>query len=221
MARGNRALVTGGAGYIGSHVVLALLEAGWQVVIIDDLSTGRRGAVPPEAGFIEGDIGEPAVIGTALSRHRPDVILHFAGSIVVSESVADPLKYYRNNTCASRTLLDAAVTHGVGSFLFSSTAAVYGVPARVPIDEETPTAPINPYGRSKLCTEFVLRDVAAATSMLKSDASFCKTSSKPFRPTVPAIDPSTSATRVVERSRVMRAKSIRASVWSSATRTRC
>ena len=165
MAAEGMALVTGGAGYIGSHVVLALLAAGWRVVVLDDLSGGRRQAVPPEAAFVAGNIGDPALIGEALARHRPHVILHFAGSILVAESMTDPLKYYRNNACASRALIEAAVTHGIGSFLFSSTAAVYGVPERVPIREDAPTTPISPYGTSKLCTEFVLRDVAAVTPM--------------------------------------------------------
>jgi UDP-glucose 4-epimerase len=165
MAAGRTALVTGGAGYIGSHVAFALLEAGWRVVVLDDLSTGHRTSVPPTALFVKGDVGDADVIGEALARHRPDVVLHFAGSIVVSESVRDPLKYYRNNFSASQTLIEAAVSYGVASFLFSSTAAVYGVPARVPITEDAATVPINPYGSSKLCTEFILRDVAAATPM--------------------------------------------------------
>ncbi len=165
MAAGRTALVTGGAGYIGSHVVLALLDAGWQVVVLDDLSGGHRWAVPPEVAFVLGDIGDAETIEGVLSRYRPDVILHFAGSILVAESMADPLKYYRNNTSASRTLIEAAVTHNVGAFVFSSTAAVYGVPTRVPIPEDAPTRPINPYGTSKLCTEFVLRDVAAVTPL--------------------------------------------------------
>jgi UDP-glucose-4-epimerase len=165
MNAGKRALVTGGAGYIGSHVTLALLEAGWEVVVIDDLSTGRREAVADAATFVLGDVGDPDTIGGTIETHRPDAVLHFAGSIVVPESVTNPLKYYRNNTSASRTLIEAAVNGGVGAFLFSSTAAVYGVPDHVPIDEEMPKAPINPYGTSKLCTEFVLRDVAAATAM--------------------------------------------------------
>lgn len=160
-----KAMVTGGAGYIGSHVTLALQEAGWDVVVIDDLSAGRREAVPAAVPFIQGDVGDPVTISAAMAAHRPDAVLHFAGSIVVSESVTDPLKYYRNNTSASRTLIEAAVNAGVSAFLFSSTAATYGVPTCVPIDEETPTAPINPYGTSKLCTEFVLRDVAAAAPM--------------------------------------------------------
>lgn len=158
-------MVTGGAGYIGSHVTYALLEAGWDVVVIDDLSTGRRNLVAPTAAFVLGDVGDPQSIGAALDQHRPDAVLHFAGSISVRESVSDPLKYYRNNTSASRTLIEATVNAGIGAFLFSSTAAVYGAPSRVPIDEEMPKLPINPYGTSKLCTEFMLHDVAAATAL--------------------------------------------------------
>lgn len=158
-------MVTGGAGYIGSHVTYALLEAGWEVVVIDDLSTGRRDLVAPAAAFVLGDVGDPQTIGAALDQHRPDAVLHFAGSISVRESVSDPLKYYRNNTSASRTLIEATVNAGIGAFLFSSTAAVYGAPSRVPIDEDMPKVPINPYGTSKLCTEFMLNDVAAATAL--------------------------------------------------------
>jgi UDP-glucose 4-epimerase len=165
MTAGGTALVTGGAGYIGSHAVLALLDAGWEVAVIDDLSAGHRWAVPQRAAFVKGDIGDAETIDEVLSRYRPDVILHFAGSILVAESLTDPLKYYRNNTSASRTLIEAAVRHNIGGFLFSSTAAVYGVPEQVPIHESAPTIPINPYGTSKLCTEFVLRDIAAVTPM--------------------------------------------------------
>ncbi|QNT70433.1 UDP-glucose 4-epimerase GalE [Defluviicoccus vanus] len=160
-----KAMVTGGAGYIGSHVTWALLEAGWDVVVIDDLSTGRRESVAAAAAFILGDVGEPVTINAALAEHRPDAVLHLAGSAIIPESVIDPLKYYRNNTAASRTLIEATVNAGIDAFLFSSTAAIYGVPPRMPIDEDMPTQPITPYGTSKLCTEFILRDVAAATSM--------------------------------------------------------
>lgn len=160
-----KALVTGGAGYIGSHVTLALLEAGWEVVVIDDLSTGRREAVAPGAALVIGDVGDADTIAAVFQKHRPNTVLHFAGSIVVPESISNPLKYYRNNTSASRTLIEAAVNGGVSAFVFSSTAAVYGVPERVPVGEESAKMPINPYGTSKLCTEFMLRDVAAATAM--------------------------------------------------------
>jgi UDP-glucose 4-epimerase len=159
------ALVTGGAGYIGAHMVLALLDAGWDVVVVDDFSTGRREAVPEAATLIECDIGDRARIDAALARHRPAAVLHFAGSVVVPESVRDPLKYYDNNTGKSRGLIAACVAAGTPSFIFSSTAAVYGNPERIPVTEDTPTAPINPYGTSKLCTEFMLRDTAAATGL--------------------------------------------------------
>jgi UDP-glucose 4-epimerase len=165
MLSNRKALVTGGAGYIGSHVTLSLLDAGWEVVVIDDLSTGRRQSVPPSVTFIQGDIGNAETINAVMEAHRPAAVLHFAGSIVVSESVTDPLTYYRNNTSASRTLIEASLNGGVEAFLFSSTAAIYGVPKDVPIREESELAPINPYGTSKLCTEFVLRDVAAVTPM--------------------------------------------------------
>ncbi len=155
-------LVTGGAGYIGSHAVLALLEAGRRVVVVDDLSTGRRQAVPDGVPLVEGDVGDPALIDGVIRDHGVGAVVHFAGSIVVPESVADPLKYYRNNTAASRALLEACVGGGVRHFIFSSTAAVYGLPEEVPVAEDAPTAPINPYGASKLMTEWMLRDTAAA-----------------------------------------------------------
>lgn len=156
-------LVTGGAGYIGSHVVLALRQAGWPIVVVDDLSTGKRRLVPDDVRFIEGDIADRALIDAALVRYQPVAVMHFAGSIVVPESVSDPLRYYANNTAASLSLITACVAAGVDRFIFSSTAAVYGEPARSPVSETDPTAPINPYGSSKLCTEWVLRDTAAAT----------------------------------------------------------
>ena len=155
-------LVTGGAGYIGSHTVLALLDAGWPVVVIDNLVTGFRWAVPEGAIFVEGDVGDEALVGRVLREQGIGAIMHFAGSVVVPESVADPLKYYRNNTANSAALLAAALAAGVPHFLFSSTAAIYGMPERMPVDEATPALPINPYGMSKLMTEHMLRDVAAA-----------------------------------------------------------
>ncbi|UAK24407.1 UDP-glucose 4-epimerase GalE [Sphingomonas nostoxanthinifaciens] len=155
-------LVTGGAGYIGSHAVLALLDAGWRVVVLDNLVTGFRWAVPAEVAFVQGDIADMDLVGRTLAEHEIGAILHFAGSIVVPESVTDPLKYYRNNTAASRALIEAAVTAGVRHFIFSSTAATYGIPDEVPIREDMPTRPINPYGMSKLMTELMLGDVAAA-----------------------------------------------------------
>ncbi len=155
-------LVSGGAGYIGSHVVLALLEAGYPVVVVDDLSTGRRDAVAPAAAFVEGDIGDPQLVAKTLRDHGVGAVMHFAGSIVVPESVADPLKYYLQNTCKSRSLIQCCVEAGVGRFVFSSTAAVYGSVGDGPVPESAPTLPASPYGTSKLMTEWVLRDVAAA-----------------------------------------------------------
>lgn len=158
-------LVTGGAGYIGSHVVLALRDAGWPVVVVDDLSTGKRELVADGVPFIEGDIADRSLIDAALVRHQPVAVMHFAGSIVVPESVSDPLRYYANNTAASLSLIAACVACGVDHFIFSSTAAVYGEPDRSPVRESDRTAPINPYGTSKLCTEWILRDTAAATPL--------------------------------------------------------
>jgi UDP-glucose 4-epimerase len=155
-------LVTGGAGYIGSHAVLALLDAGWPVVVIDDLSTGYEWAVPQAATFVRGDIADQALVERLIGDHGIRAIMHFAGSIIVPESVADPLKYYLNNTVKSRALMESAVRGGVRHFIFSSTAATYGIPAVVPVREDAPTEPINPYGWSKLMTERMLRDVAAA-----------------------------------------------------------
>jgi UDP-glucose 4-epimerase len=155
-------LVTGGAGYIGSHAVLALLDAGWKVVVIDNLVTGFRWAVPEAATFAEGDIADAALVGRLIADHRIGAIIHFAGSVVVPESVSDPLKYYDNNTVRSRALLESAVKGGVRHFIFSSTAATYGIPASSPVAEDAPTRPINPYGMSKLMTEAMLADVARA-----------------------------------------------------------
>ncbi|GAA4247930.1 UDP-glucose 4-epimerase GalE [Azospirillum formosense] len=158
----SRVLVTGGAGYIGSHVLHALADAGIPAVTIDNLSTGRRQAVPASVPLVEGDVGSPALLDEVIREHGVDAVMHFAGSIVVPESVEKPLAYYRNNTVSSLTLLDACVRHGIDKLVFSSTAAVYGAPERVPIDEDAPTAPINPYGASKLMTEQMLRDAGAA-----------------------------------------------------------
>jgi UDP-glucose 4-epimerase len=155
-------LVTGGAGYIGSHAVLALLDAGWPVVVIDDLSTGFAWAVPEGIPFAQGDIADSALVADLIREHGIGAIMHFAGSVVVPESVANPLKYYGNNTVKSRALIESAVEGGVSRFIFSSTAAVYGIPEKVPVAEDAPTAPINPYGASKLMTEQMLRDTAAA-----------------------------------------------------------
>jgi UDP-glucose 4-epimerase len=155
-------LVTCGAGYIGSHAVLALLDAGYQVVVIDNLESGFRWAVDPRATFIQGDVEDELLVSDALAQQEIKAIMHFAGSVVVPESVRDPLKYYRNNTAASRTLIECAVRGEVRHFIFSSTAATYGVPDESPVSETTSTRPINPYGRSKLMTEQMLRDVAEA-----------------------------------------------------------
>ncbi|MEI9916466.1 MAG: NAD-dependent epimerase/dehydratase family protein [Methylovirgula sp.] len=141
-------LVTGGAGYIGGHMVLALLDAGEQVVVLDDLSTGFAWAVPSAATLVVGDISDEAKLRAIAAAHHIDAIAHFAAKIVVPESVSDPLGYYLNNTVKARALLEFAVRNGIGKFIFSSTAAVYGEPAINPIFEEAPAAPINPYGRS-------------------------------------------------------------------------
>jgi UDP-glucose 4-epimerase len=155
-------LVTGGAGYIGSHAVLALKDAGWPVAVIDDLSNGSREAVPDDVPFYEGNIADRALVERVFAEQKTQAIMHFAGSIVVPESVEHPLSYYANNTLASHALISAAVNAGVRHILFSSTAAVYGAPESVPIREEDPKVPINPYGASKLMTERMLADAAAA-----------------------------------------------------------
>ena len=158
-------LVTGGAGYIGSHAVLALRDAGWDVAVIDNLSTGTRYLVPDEVTFYEGNVADRELIDRIFAERNIGAILHFAGSIVVPESVERPLEYYRNNTVASHALISAAVEAGVKHFVFSSTAAVYGEPERVPVDEAVQKVPINPYGASKLMTERMLEDSAAAYPM--------------------------------------------------------
>jgi UDP-glucose 4-epimerase len=155
-------MVTGGAGYIGSHAVLALLDAGHRVVVFDNLSTGFDWLVDSRATLVRGEIEDDALVRGTMRDHDVRAVMHFAGSIIVPESVSDPLKYYRNNTVASRALLESAVTSGVQHFIFSSTAATYGTPEKVPVAERDPTVPINPYGMSKLMTEAMLRDVAAA-----------------------------------------------------------
>lgn len=155
-------LVTGGAGYIGSHVVLALLEAGHHVVVLDNLVTGFRWAVDPRAAFCEGDVGDHALVKRLVAQHHVAAVIHMAGSIVVPESVENPIKYFANNTGNSCALLGALTEAGVARFLFSSTATLYGVPERVPMDEDCALRPLNPYGRSKLMTEMMLADVSAA-----------------------------------------------------------
>ncbi|MDJ1159977.1 UDP-glucose 4-epimerase GalE [Chelatococcus sp. SYSU_G07232] len=155
-------MVTGGAGYIGSHMVLALVDAGRDVVVLDDLRAGFRWAVHPAAAFVEGDCGDEKLLARLIRQHGVTAIVHFAGSIVVPDSVVDPLGYYFNNTVKSRALIGAAVENGVRHFLFSSTAAVYGDAKESPIPETARLAPVSPYGTSKLMTEFMLRDTAAA-----------------------------------------------------------
>jgi UDP-glucose 4-epimerase len=155
-------LVTGGAGYIGSHMVWELLDAGEEVVVLDRLSTGFDWAVAPEAKLVVGDIADQDLVESTIRDNGVDAIIHFAGSVVVPDSVADPLTYYENNTSKTRSLLESTVRAGVPHFIFSSTAAVYGTPQKVPVTEDMPTQPESPYGASKLMTEWMLRDTAAA-----------------------------------------------------------
>ena len=155
-------LVTGGAGYIGSHMVYALCDAGERVVVLDNLSTGFDWAVAAGTPLVVGETGDAALVATIIREQKVDAIIHFAASIVVPDSVRDPLAYYRNNTVNSRALIECAVKGGVRHFIFSSTAAVYGNPAEIPVREDTPTMPISPYGWSKLMTEIMLRDASAA-----------------------------------------------------------
>lgn len=158
-------LVTGGAGYIGSHAVLALLDNGWPVAVIDNLTTGFRFAIPEAVAFYEGDIEDTDLLARIFAEQNVAAIMHFAGSIVVPESVENPLKYYHNNTAKSRSLIEAAVKGGIAHFIFSSTAATYGVPEVDAVREDTLQLPINPYGWSKLMTEQMLGDVAAAEAL--------------------------------------------------------
>ena len=155
-------LVTGGAGYIGSHMALKLGDSGEETVVLDNLTTGFDWAVDHRASLVQGDAGDIEFVTKLIKDRGITEIIHFAGSIVVPESVVDPLKYYRNNTATSRNLLEAAVKGGVERFIFSSTAAVYGMTGLAPVEETTPLAPMSPYGKSKLMTEWMLADVAAA-----------------------------------------------------------
>jgi UDP-glucose 4-epimerase len=155
-------LVTGGAGYIGSHMVYELADNGEPAVVLDNLSTGYDWAVAKGTPLVIGDVGDQTLVTRVIRDHNVDAIIHFAGSIVVPESVRDPLGYYRNNTGNSRSLIECAVKCGVRHFIFSSTAAVYGNPAEVPVKEDAPTVPISPYGWSKLMTETMLRDTSRA-----------------------------------------------------------
>ncbi|MDS1138537.1 UDP-glucose 4-epimerase GalE [Nitratireductor indicus] len=155
-------LVTGGAGYIGSHMVWALLDQGEEVVVLDRLSTGFDWAVAEAATLVVGDVADRNLVKETIRKHEVDAIIHFAGSVIVPESVADPLGYYLNNTAKSRDLIDVAIGNGVKNFIFSSTAAVYGTPETFPVMEEAPLRPESPYGTSKLMTEMMLRDCAAA-----------------------------------------------------------
>jgi UDP-glucose 4-epimerase len=158
-------LVTGGAGYIGSHMVLALAEAGESVVVIDNLSTGFSAYLPEGVPLFIGDAGDENLVEGVIEQHDVESIVHFAGSVVVPDSMRDPLGYYRNNTFTTRSLLNAAVKRGVNRFIFSSTAAVYGNPDQVPVPEIAPTRPLSPYGFSKLMSEIMLHDVASAHGM--------------------------------------------------------
>lgn len=157
-------LITGGAGYIGSHMAHHLIEVGEneKITILDNLSTGVAQNMPRGVNFVRGDIADQALVSKILESEKIDSVIHFAGSVVVPESVEKPLDYYANNTAAARSLIEACVRHGVGNFIFSSTAAVYGTPAAIPVAEDDPTPAESPYGRSKLMTEWILKDAAAA-----------------------------------------------------------
>jgi UDP-glucose 4-epimerase len=158
-------LVTGGAGYIGGHMTLGLLDAGQSVVVLDNLSTGFDWAVPDTARLVVGDVGDADLVSSLIEEHKVDAIAHFAARTVVPESVVDPLGYYLNNTSKARTLIQTAVKGGVKAFIFSSTAAVYGDSSSKPVSEEMPVAPLSPYGRSKLMVEWMLEDAARACDL--------------------------------------------------------
>ena len=160
-----RVLVTGGAGYIGSHTAYALLDRGHEVVILDNLSTGVEENVPKAASFVLGNVGDPSIVSRTLAAHHIDAVIHFAGSISVPESVSNPLKYYDNNTAATRSLIEQCLAADVHTFIFSSTAAVYGMPPVAAVTETITPDPINPYGDSKWMIERILKDTAAATEL--------------------------------------------------------
>lgn len=160
-----RVLVTGGAGYIGSHTAWALLDAGWQVDVVDNLSTGKRHIVPPDCGFTLGNIGDADFLGKVLEKETYDAVIHFAASLIVSESVSDPLAYFRNNVANSTALIATCAKYDIPHLVFSSTAAVYGIPDAVPVTEDFETDPINPYGLSKLMIERVLADAANSSAL--------------------------------------------------------
>jgi UDP-glucose 4-epimerase len=155
-------LITGGAGYIGSHMAHALIDAGERIVVLDNLSTGFDWAVPKGASLVVGDSGDQTLVSSLIASHRVEAIIHFAGSLLVTESVANPLEYYRNNTVNSRALIECAIKGSVRNFIFSSTAAVYGDPTKGIVAEDAPMAPMSPYGSSKLMTEIMLRDAGTA-----------------------------------------------------------
>ncbi len=158
-------LVTGGAGYIGNHVVHALLDLGFAVVVLDNLSTGRREAIPDSCEFVQGNAGDKELLAKVFKEYGIKSVLHFAGYIIVEESVQEPIKYYQNNTLVSLQLIEACVEAKIENFIFSSTAAVYGDAKEIPVLEDSPLAPLNPYGFSKAMTEQMLRDAAAVSSL--------------------------------------------------------
>jgi len=155
-------LITGGAGYVGSHCVLAAIEAGHDVTVLDDLSTGYRDAIPADISFVQGNAGDQALVTDLFSNVVFDAVIHFAGSVIVPESIENPLKYYENNTVVSRNLIACCIAAGIQHFLFSSTAAVYGMQVHMPVDEDMPPMPTSPYGTSKMMIELMLRDAAVA-----------------------------------------------------------
>jgi UDP-glucose 4-epimerase len=165
MSQTSYLLISGGAGYIGSHTAYSALDKGYKVIIIDDLSSGIITNLPPQALFIKGDIGDQALLAQVFSQYPIKAVLHFAGSVIVSESITDPLKYYENNLSKSIKLIKACSRYGVKQFIFSSTAAVYGAPATSRVTENSSTQPINPYGHSKLIVEQIIKDVAASSPM--------------------------------------------------------